>query len=180
MDHDQYLAALAQNVRDLIGEAELLFNHKRWARAGGLAMYAIEQAQKYDAEKADPETPWQLDHSEAGGVFKHYMQDVFASSMATDRIVVLYVDEEHERLSELWAKSERANIFRQALFDVGEPVRAVIPPHLREMHKQRGRSFYVNRHMPGPSSFTEEQARDWIEQAKKLSRTVKIYPAADA
>ena len=54
MDHVKYLAALAQNARDLIYEAELLFYMKLSPRAAGLAMYAGEQAIQYDRHTHNP------------------------------------------------------------------------------------------------------------------------------
>jgi hypothetical protein len=40
----------------LIAEAELLFRNRHWARAAGLAMYAGEEAIKFDSLKKHPET----------------------------------------------------------------------------------------------------------------------------
>jgi hypothetical protein len=41
---------------------------------------------------------------------------------------------------------------------------------MRGLPSARQRSFYVDPGLPGPSSVTEEQARAWIERAKKVAR----------
>jgi AbiV family abortive infection protein len=165
MHDERCLHELAKNVRDLIAEAELLFRNRHWARAAGLAMYAGEEAIKFDSLKNHPETTTH-NHASRGKVWNQHDQNAYVSAASQSE----YASPRYLARG-LEAKAERAKFYREALHEDGRPCRTEIPDFMRDLPSARQRSFYVDVGRDGPSSVTEEQARMWIERANKIAGT---------
>jgi hypothetical protein len=171
MDHNEYLAALAQNVLDLIDEAELLFDKKRWARAAGLAMCAGEQAIQYDRHKHDPNAAIIKDHGVIGGIWNRHDIAATLSAKATMTGIIFNMEAQAGSVAnEIDKKWER----REWYIEQGIDPTADIPDFERNLPNQRIRAFYTNRDRNGPALWDEPQARAWIDRAKAIAKTAQI------
>jgi hypothetical protein len=171
MNHDEYLTALARNVRDLLDEAELLIRDQRWARAAGLAICAGEQAIQFDRHKHDPSLAIIKDHGVVGGIWDRHDTARAVSGKATMRKVTFPSETQAgSNANEVDKKWER----RQWYIEQGIDPAADIPDFERNLPTQRIRAFYTNPDRDGPASWDEQQARARIERAKAIARTVGI------
>jgi AbiV family abortive infection protein len=112
MPDEEHLNELAQNVRDLIAEAELLFENRHWARAAGLAIYAGEEAIKFDFIKNHPEnTP--DSHESRGGVWNQHDQNAYVSAASQNVFIPpeIYFADIPGR-AQLEAKAARGDLYR--------------------------------------------------------------------
>lgn len=154
----------AENSRDLLDEADMLIQRGRWARAGALAVLAVEEAGKA-----------QLCHVWAAHVIPNL--NSLMSPGAWADFWDAFVDHPG-KLDRLLSRADGEG--RCQDFGAWKTVAHVL-------HTNKMRCLYVDWSIEGghgmlltPSRITEDEARDLVETSREFLRLVEGIPASEA